>query len=370
MVQTQDRILIGAASHVVVIAVRDLGQTGGRRGILGIDPALGIHRRVGEEHVFAGGGGGKGIQTVCTGVGGRYGKGGRRVDRNGGHRPVEVLRGRIDLRLRVGGVAVVEVGKDVGSGIQRVGQAGNAAAAVLITVFSGKICRAQVIGIHGGAGGLLAAIVVVAASARVGVLIVAALVCYDPVSVVRQVVLSGTGIAALRLGDGGKGGACIVIGGSHQIQVVAAVALVQVNAAVAAGGGLGNAAGAHRVICAAAVGNGSGVTVGDQDALDGNRGVGGGLVAGMDVVTAVPVAGVEVAAPIRPAVVAQPLTCLIVAFAGVIKNQLIDELRAGIVVIFRAFVLCESRIRLRLFGKGERNRRDHGKYHGQRQQDG
>ncbi len=64
----------------------------------------------------------------------------------------------------------------------------------------------------------------------------------------------------------------------------------------------------------------------------------GGLIAGVDVFTAVTVAGVEVAAPIRPAVSAQPIRRSAVAGRGIVKDQLIKnnlkQYRCGYIFFF------------------------------------
>ena len=221
--------------------------------------------------------------------------------------------GVVDRRLVAGGVAVVQVGKNVACRRQsafdiRLGGAGVIIIRNLIVFGQQRgVVAAQGAGVDSGTGGLVAHVVVVAARAGVGILIVAALVRGDGIAVVGQVVLRGTGIAALRLRERGKGGPGSVINGRHQIQIVAAVSLVQVNAAVALGRQLRDSSAADRVIRASAVGKAAGMTVGDQYLFDRDRGVGRRLVAGVDVFTAAPVAGVEVAAPVRPAVIGQPV---------------------------------------------------------------
>ena len=317
------------------VAAADIVMRGQLRTVCVID----IRKRIAgvalrPENIRTGGGGCKFLAVALARR--VYGERVGCAQAHGGESVQQRVLRAVDLRLGVSGVAVVKIFNNaIGSQkrfVERV--------AAAVSVIKGLLCHlirpAERIGAHRGAGGFLAAIVEVAARAGVGILIIAALVRNNAVAVVRQVILGGTGIAALRFRNGSKRGAGSVIGRSHQIQVVAAVALVQVHAAVAAGGRLRAAAGADRVIRRAAVRYGAGMPVGDQDPLDGNRGIGSCFITGMDVFTvAVAIACVEVAAPIRPAVVRKPARRVTVAAGGIIQDQLINELRPRIVVVFR-----------------------------------
>ena len=205
--------VINICKRVAVIALRpeNIRTGGGGRKFLAVTLACLIHReRIARTQV----------------------DGGDRVQKRG--------LGGIDLGLREDRITVAHVRKDRGRVSNRVSKAGNAAAPVNISSPRHIICPAKRVGIHRGSNGrFIADIVEVAARTGIGILIVTALVRGNGVTVIDQTVLRIGRIAALahiQRGDRRRAGIAVCSG--HQVQIVAAVIVVQVNQIVAAGGRL------------------------------------------------------------------------------------------------------------------------------------